>query len=222
MKRLAEKGIVEFRSLGSQAYCDALLRGKGPLQSGLPAIEYRKLLAAEDQDFAAMAALEDCASAPSRRTLSVPPPPEVPQQPLEDVGAATDNDSIFGGGSQAGESDIVGGDRTEEDAPTERPSGGLPPGFSPEIQGMRVVFVPGRSSATHRYADRLSVRCCNPAHQRCNKSRSLALLRDRFGPQSAERYLGAWMAKAFGMDASGHCKYQPKVADIEAFVATQS
>ena len=240
ISKLFANGITEFRSVGSQAYFEALLRGKGLVQSGLPAVEYKKLLAAEREDFGALAALGDGGAANKSRALPKPQVGEQPQsqqqqpKPLEDCAMEEDDSSIAGGSNDSGNEDgeIVGAgaDLALQDAPEQQPVGGegenqeasgLPPGFAREIQGMRVGFVAGRATASHTYADRAIVRCCNPEHQRCGKSRSLALQRDRFGLRSAEFYLAAWMSKAYEMDANNHSKYQPKVADIEAFLGAQ-
>lgn len=81
---LATKGIGEFSSVGSGAYFDALLRGKGAVRPGLSAAAYKRLLATETGDELAVVALEVEAPLPlpgparraaHRQVVPRPPPP---------------------------------------------------------------------------------------------------------------------------------------------------
>lgn len=103
------------------------------------------------------------------------------------------------------------------DAPS-RSRRAVPDGVPAEILGVPVSFVAGRISSTHTYNDRIFVRCCNDAHTGCRTSRSLQLLRDRFGVRCAEAFLGAWLAKADSLPSAQHAKYTPKAAEMEAYL----
>lgn len=232
--RLAAKGVEEFRSVGPAAYFEALLRGKSFVRSGLPALEYKRLLAEERQGDAALEDLEADPGAPRRPVLVADAdrpsgqPGHSPPRPIVARPAAPDSESTgsIAGSAPASDDDIAGGGA----APPGGALGGqpvaargqrrLPDGFPADIQGMRVAFVAGRASASHTYADRVTVRCSNPAHQGCSKSRSLKLLESRFGVRAAELFLGAWLMKAESLDAQAHAKYTPKVADMEAYRAS--
>lgn len=123
----------------------------------------------------------------------------------------------MGDGTGSEVASVIGPPPSE--AASRRSRGSRLPAFVPdEINGMPVSFVQGRLSMTHTYHDRLSVRCSNPAHT-CTKSRSLGLLRDKFGDRCAEAFLGAWLAVANTMDQGAHAKYTPNVAEMTAYLA---
>lgn len=63
-----------------------------------------------------------------------------------------------------------------------------------EIMGQEVKRIRGRHGGGWSYHDRISVRCNIAAHPNCNKSRSLALDVDLFGPTAAETFLSTWLA----------------------------
>lgn len=63
------KGITELDPMRSQAYCLALLRGKGPVPKGLKAQEYKRIVADGMQDVVALPALQG-------------PPASIPLQPV--------------------------------------------------------------------------------------------------------------------------------------------
>ena len=104
---LAAKGIPRFDSNGTQAFFEAMLRGKGPIVAGLPAIEYKKMLAKEKDDELALLALQHAQAraapiaeqpvvppaapvgpnppdppAPARPAPEPPPPPPPPAAPI--------------------------------------------------------------------------------------------------------------------------------------------
>lgn len=239
---LAAKGVLEFHSAGTASYFEALLRGKQAVRPGLPALEYKRQLAIDEGDVLALASLDAKAKKGRRKRSGPAPLPEMvvpPQpQPIAD-GGSSDDGSVVGGSvgpplddgvvgaaggagiagaaSDEGGASIVGGAMSE--ARTHRQHE-LPEGVLDTIAGSRVRFVPGRTTQSHTYADRLSVRCTNAAHPACAKSRSMALLRTKFGLRSAEAFLGAWLAKAESMTSADHAKYVPKVPDMEAYLSS--
>lgn len=234
---LLAKGVSEFYSSGSNAYFEALLRGKRKVPAGLSALEYRKVLAADRGDDLALAALDARTGKTPRggraRPKALPIVPQAPPPPIDDgVASSRHSDSIFGGSAALLDDDDpqacgVASHAPDEiaQAPSEAMSGRslrLPPGVPQTISGVMVRFVPGRATATHTYSDRLSVKCTNASHGQCAKSRSCALLQSTLGPRAAEAFLGAWLAKADAMEAGAHSKHMPKLPDMEAYLAAHS
>lgn len=224
MEALGNKGVAEFRSIGPQSYFEALLRGKGAVQSGLPALEYKKLLAEEDGDQCALASLEMKQTKRQRRAQVAAP--AQPPQPVADDDSG-DHSSIAGGDSGGEAVAGIGGANSDAESvagPADEvalalpPKDQMPPNAPCDIGGMHVAFIPGRRTATHTYADRLSLRCANPAHGRCAKSRSMALLQDRWGARSAEIFLGAWQARAHNMSPRDHARHMPSAAEMQAYL----
>lgn len=246
---LMAKGVQAFHSTGSNHFFEALLRGKTAVRPGLPAKAYKRMLALEDgdaldldDDMAALAAPVAKAARTSRRPKANAARAAIADQGPEEEGAPSSHDSIVGGGSDAPPSDAhvakrdggVGGDigavplQDEGDAGSAGPAdsvatsgykGALPDGVPRQILGSVVRFVPGRATATHTYADRLSVKCTNPLHINCSKSRSLAMMKDRLGVRCAEAFLGAWLKKADDLSWHNHAKFNPKLVDMEAYLA---
>lgn len=228
VQHIIDKGINDFSSVGTQAYFDALLRSKKPVQPGLQAQQYRKMLAMEkdeeDPEACAALALADEEGAPRRRCPALPAPSSRAPEPIADMAAETECGSMLGGD----DSHPSGGD-DEGDGSGYGPVGGGEGGdaglsgaqmpYPATIAGVHVSFVPGRISATHTYSDRLSVKCCNVDHPRCSKSRSMAMLQERLGPRAAEAFLGAWLSRADAMQAAAHTRYTPSFADMVAWLA---
>lgn len=235
---LAAKGIKQFRSVGSNAYFLALLHGKGDVRPGLSAKEYRKMLAEDRGDELALAAIDagERQLPPLKDRLSVPshaPATAPARAPLlgEDDEASSDSSSVVGGppdladehgaknnaASESGNSVVgpVDDDNIEAPPPRERLG---EPGCPIELCGVKVLFVPGRSTETHTYSDRLSVACCNPAHHKCSKSRSLALHKGKLGVRCAEAFLGVWLTKAYSMTGQAHAKYMPAVEEMQQWL----
>lgn len=239
MKKLAAKGTLDFHSVGSAAYFDALLRAKGAVRPGLPAVEYKRLLALDEGDEVALVALPPQTPKPKARCRLGSPgrrPEPVADQQAQPMDESSDG-SVVGGpqaprgnarsGSGSGGVDVPpvqGGDAASVMGPAMSEARSqarcvMPEGVPPEIGGMVVRFVPGRRTTTHTYSDRVNIRCSNPAHIGCGKSRSLALMRDRFGSRCAEAFLGAWLQKADSMTGREHAKYTPRISDMEAYIA---
>lgn len=229
ISKLVAKGVAQFSSVGTQAYFEALLRGKRPVQPGLPAAAYRQILAAERHSDEAPTVMDVVPEPPQRRLRSKKPPPQH-SPALVDDGASSDC-SVVGGGGLAAESDassVVGGFDDDHAALVAAPApaaqagpvvhlaaaGGIPE----VILGAKVTCIPGRRTATQTYSDRLTVRCTNPAHGQCSKSRSLALMRNQFGQRCAEAFLGAWLARAEDMPAAQHMSHAPNVAAMRAYL----
>ena len=81
------------------------------------------------------------------------------------------------------------------------------------IAGMPLVVLRGRAEAGHSYAARVSLAC--PAHPGCSRTRSCALLVERFGPRAAALYLSAWASRQ-DLSPEAHRAYRPSVADMQA------
>lgn len=112
--------------------------------------------------------------------------------------------------------DLVVGDDDDENLAQSSGNAARPPAPN-EILGTAVAFIRGRADDSWHYKDRLSVKCPNAAHGRCNKSRSLALDVEVFGPRAAEAYLGAWLQKA-DMPEGAHARYKPTRAEMRAYL----
>ena len=94
-------------------------------------------------------------------------------------------------------------------------------GFPDTIEGMPVRVISARQDLMHSYHDRMWVRCCNPLHVRCNRSRSIQLQVGTYGPRAAEFYLGAWLSAAHRGDID-HAKWQPSASDIREYAAARA
>lgn len=223
----------------------ALLKGK-LVRPGLSAKEYRRALAPADDG---EEAIEELLDEDRQLPLPLPAPPAPAQRrraPIADAEASSDDSSVVGGdrhvvaslaaplpalvaptGSARESGDdnsVAGGDEevaqalalaVQPEQQTRRSSTGRPL----FILGAKVSLVPGRVTLTHTYFDRLSVRCTNEEHTKCQKSRSTSLMRDRFGERAAEASLGAWLAKAGSLQQSEHTKFALKDADMAAYLA---
>lgn len=229
MAKLTEKGITEFRSIGSAAYFVALLHGRSKVRPGLSAGDYRRQLAAERGDELALAALAVSEQATRRRgrakAKALLQPPEAPLAiALAPQDGGSDGESVFGGsdqGAAAADRPAVGGEASAAHPPEVGQEAAIPPtGIPADILGQIVTFIPGRASATHSYAERISVTCSNPAHRKCSKSRSMAMFRDKRGVRCAEAFLGAWLANASSMGSPAHGKYTPTLAEMEEYLRT--
>lgn len=225
MGKLAEKGIDEFRSVGSSAYFAALLHGRSKVRPGLPAMEYRRQLAKERGEELTLAALGVGEQATRRRgrAKALPQPPPAPPAIALPEGGGCDDESVFGGSDPGAVALLRPASDAEADTSAASPvdagdEGANATGAPAEIMGQIVTFIPGRATATHSYADRLSVTCSNAAHRKCSKSRSMALLRGELGVRCAEAFLGAWLAKASSMDSPAHGKYTPTLAEMEMYL----
>lgn len=229
MEKVLARGVAEFRSVGPISYFLALLHGKRVVRPGLSALAYRKMLAEDRGDELEVVACEGRAK--RRRTEKGPPvaivarevvPPLQDESECESVvgGSARDGappQAQGGGADAASESDgsIVGGGQQQVDRLAAiHPGGNIPD----TIMGGQVTFIPGRSTRTHTYCDRLGVKCINPAHGRCSKTRSMGLLTSRFGARAAEVYLGTWLSKAHDVDAQAHGKYTPTTEEMASYM----
>lgn len=226
--QLFAAGVESFTSGHSGMYYKVLLKTKRPVDPKLSAKELKRALATAEGDTVALAALSAGALVPVGRRAQGSAP-----LPLEDIDG---EDSVVGDDDPAAaaivvaaedaaaeplpggveDQDMVVGDALAEDAPGEGVAADAVPD---QILGQAVVVVQGRHDARWSYSDRLTIRCRNPDHGRCTKSRSLALDRDVFGPRAAEGYLGAWLLRS-DLPAAEHSKHKPSRADIRAYLDT--
>lgn len=224
-KQLFRGGLASFRSDGPQAYYKLILRGQKDAPFGLPAKEYARRLAGHDED-----ELQGSTSTPQRMPASSSneDPRNKVAAPVDPMDADIIGDDILplpspavpsqggtasnsgGGGVAAGEAVDVADDLFGDEArevhmhPT-------------VIEGVPVTLVRGRYDAQWSYFDRLSVKCTNPKHIGCTKSRSTNLQVEVFGPRAAEIFLGVWVRASSTMAASTHRRYQPPVAAMRAY-----
>ena len=63
---------------------------------------------------------------------------------------------------------------------------------------------------------RLRVNC--PAHKKCQKGRSVHLMREELGPRAAEAYLGCWLQVAFVKPVDVHKNFVPSVEDMKVWI----
>lgn len=89
------------------------------------------------------------------------------------------------------------------------------------LEGMPLRKIAGRkgSDSKHTYAGRLSIKCPNPDHVNCSKSRSVQLCVEQLGPQAPLVFLGAW-AERFDLPADQHgAKFNPTLAEMRDYKA---
>eukprot|EP00927_Polykrikos_kofoidii_P077883 TRINITY_DN74779_c0_g1_i1.p1 TRINITY_DN74779_c0_g1~~TRINITY_DN74779_c0_g1_i1.p1 ORF type:complete len:377 (+),score=74.07 TRINITY_DN74779_c0_g1_i1:167-1297(+) len=110
----------------------------------------------------------------------------------------------------------VGGDDGIAVVVADRPR--LLPKFPREICGRHVKRIKGRQGGGWSYFDGASIKCNNPAHEQCQKSRSLALDMDIFGPRSAEHFLACWLSRSSDMPQSDHKQYAPSRDEVRKYI----
>lgn len=228
LPELLQAGVVEVHSGMTAAYYELVLHSKGPVSEKMPATKLRQLLAAAKGDIVEVALLD----APAKAPLSVVPMLPLPPPPVgRSAGSAGDSGSSIAGddepevagaheqlaaiGSAAPAAGVL--DDNEEVAGDE--GGGVlaKPSRPVSILGQTVTYVKGRSDSKWSYNERISVKCRNPDHGQCKKSRSLVLDLEVFGPRAAEGFLGAWLLQD-GLAKQEHGKYLPSRSEIRAFL----
>lgn len=220
---LLAAGVPGFESGLTAGFYKVLLKTKKLPAKGLKALEYKRLLAEQDGDRLQLALLDRSAPEPlAIGALEAPAPPG----PLEDVVGGARERSASEDESPRGS--IVGGEEDEEAMAPEPAPGGQPgqpgavaliDGVPAEILGQRVIRIQGRCDLQWSYNARIAVRCRNPAHTKCIKTRSRALGRDQYGPRAAEYFLGAWLLRS-DLSEAEHKAYVPSPADIAAYAAS--
>ena len=197
---------------------DEFLTLQGPVAEGLSAAECkRRLSKVAAGDRAAAIAILDRPPLPP----SVVPAGPVPAFSWEDDIAGDDPGDDPEPELLAGEHAVEGlaavDDGIAGDAVGPVEAGDAAVGHIPhEIEGMPVRVVAGRHHGGYNYHDRISVRCRNPAHANCSRSRSTALQIGTYGPRAAEFYLEAWLLSSDTVSAEQR-KSHPRAADIHAY-----
>lgn len=208
--------VTSFPSGEPAAFYALLLHTKMVTATGLGEKAYKAMLADAVGDGEELCALE------MEQVAPVVPLPLVDDRQAP---ALCDADSIVGSDDEPGpapapaqgDDHIVGDDSGGEEGRAPVPSlDDLPEA----VLGQRLRRVHGRQDGKWSYEDRLSVSCSNPAHDRCRKSRSVALDGARFGPLSAMYFLGAWLEKSAHMTQAEHKRYVPSQSEVQGFADT--
>ena len=180
-------GITSFKSNHSQTFYAYLMRFKKLPDPKQTAAQLQKLINDADTD-------EPCCTELSVRPPAAAPPdpsiawvddtydeqlaalpapePAVPE-PVEDLDAA------------AAIEQAVIADLEDHD---------LAPEWPTHLDGVRLTVESENVDPAHHYHARLKIRCNNPEHLLCTKSRSTALQTEVFGINAPLYYLGAWLA----------------------------
>ena len=201
-------GVPSFKSNQSNAFYAYLMRFKKLPDPKQTAAQLQKLINAADTDEPPLADLVVLPSLPAPSNpnfawvdeddelLPLPGPgPAVPAAAeVPDAVAAIESASIAA---------------LEDDSVPEWPA---------YLDGARLTVEAENLDPTHHYFARLKVRCNNPEHLNCGKSRSTNMQCEVFGSKAALYYLGAWLAKS-NMPESDHKKCRPTVADIRSYIA---
>lgn len=224
LPELLKAGITKFESGWSNACYRLMFQTKRPVDPKMPAKEVRRLLAQATGDDVA-AALLDSAPAlalPSAQMQALPAPPPIGDADDSSIAGGQEPDAApakaagFAASSSAqavmdGADDEVAGD--EGEAP-------LPPVWPPTILGQSVSFIQGRHDTKWQYRNRISVKCRNPTHEKCAKSRSLELDTGVHGPRAAEGFLGAWLLRD-NLPKKEHSRFMPSREEVRAFLADE-
>lgn len=211
--------VKEFPSGEPGGFYALMLHTQEPVTPGLGEKMYQKLLAEATGDADALRALQVEPAAPSKQ-LRLAPQRAVAQERDDNSIAGDDDEAEPEGGqppSQAlarGEDDIAGSDDDVVGEVAMPLSGAELPDT---LLGQRLRRVRGRRDGKWSYENRISVECSNPLHDRCSKSRSLALDAARFGPLAGVFFLGAWLSKSEEMPQAAHKRYVPTRAEVQAF-----
>ena len=221
---------ITFASRLSQAFYELLLRAKELPTLGLPAKEYKRLLAELDGDHITLAALDRKPTAKKPRMAEAPQvdademndiyfddevkkPSEVEGDTLSEAAGKSmddhDNESNSKSSSSSSTSSEVVGDSVEKAVDT----------FPEDILGAPLIRVDGRNDETWRYHKRFKVFCLNPDHVGCSKSRSVMLDAEEFGAKAPNIYITCWLAR-MGMVHAQHRGYKPSRAEMKAYVGT--
>ena len=96
----------------------------------------------------------------------------------------------------------------------------LAPEWPANLDGARLTVEAEHIDPAHHYYARLKVRCANPEHLNCTKSRSTNLQTEVFGSKAALYYLGAWLA-ASDMSEADHKGHRPTVAETRSYMASK-
>ena len=96
----------------------------------------------------------------------------------------------------------------------------LAPEWPAYLDGVRLTVEEENIDPHYHYFCRLKVRCSNPEHLNCTKSRSTKLQTEVFGSKAALHYLGAWLA-ASDMPEADHKGHKPTVAQIREYIASR-
>lgn len=215
-------GVPGFSSGHAHAYYALLLKTKELPDPTLGALAYRRKLAELDGDALQLKLLDRpvggdqmIAAVPKPRLgkiepfgevtgdpgsdddVAVPPPAPPPASPPRDI--------------------EIGGEDDGEAVPAALP---FVPEVPREICGMHVRRIKGRAGGGWTYHNRIGIKCNNPCHMDCGKTRSLAIDLDIFGPRSAEHFLACWLAKSDHAWIEGdHNKWAPSRDEVRLFIA---
>lgn len=225
LEELTAAGIPGFESGHPNMYYVALMRTRRVPDPKTPAEELKRLLANESGDVLQLAILDQLArpsAAPAlqgglkRRAAEA-----LPDEDSSIAGDASsgDGDQGSGGVDAAGPVALPGDDEIAGDDAVAS-AGDLPPQPWPlSIEGQTVTRVKGRVDAHWSYHDRLSVRCSNPLHPNCTRSRSTEMDRQVLGHRAAEAFLGVWLSRS-NVPAQEHRKFKPSRDEMRAYLAS--
>ena len=94
--------------------------------------------------------------------------------------------------------------------------------YASYIDGMEVKWVPGRCDERWTYSSRLAIKCSNPAHIGCNRSRSVTLLEGVLGSRAPEAFLGAWLREGHSQALEKHRSFRPSLAMQRVYLDSSS
>jgi hypothetical protein len=211
LPELLHAGVVSFQSGQSSVYYSLLLRTKKLPAAGLAAKEYKRLALAFTGDPIALRLLDRVA--PSLPALQLANRIE----PIYDDVAGDDEAEVDFAEPFAPLQDVA---HPEVEIAGEAPAAPVLIAEVPrEIMGQWVKRVKGRQGGGWSYHDRIAVSCSNTEHLHCNRSRSLVMDIDIFGPSAAQTFLSVWLGKADSLSEAAHKAYIPSRADVRAFLA---
>lgn len=217
--------VREFPSGEPSSFYEALQLTRRPLAPALGDATYKRIVAEAGGDVVELAALQQ-EHAPPQVRAALCDAPCVADGEKSDNSAVGDDDAIgFQGAALSASEPPQGTDMIvgDEDARGAGPGGGeagrLGEHAIPKtVLGQKIIRMKGRHDQAWSYEDRLSVKCSDPLHGRCSKSRSLAMDADKFGPLAAVYYLGPWLKRSRDLGQRDHRGFVPSRADVQAFI----
>lgn len=212
---LSKAGVSAFDSGRPGSYYALLLKSKKLPPPGISDKDCKKQLALLSDDVVAMHLLDEAVPPAAFAQPQAPPAAAPPLLDLDSVAGDPEEEVPEALAAPLVENFVVGGEDVAGDSVPE--GAALGDGVPREISGQRVTRVSGRHDGTWSYNDRISVRCCNPRHPTCSKSRSLTLDRDVFGPRAAEYFLGAWLS-ASDLPEAAHKRFVPSRAEVRSYM----
>ena len=222
LEELLASGVHTIHSDQPQPYYALILKTKMFYPPKLGAKEYKRLLAAREGDEVALSALTK--PAPKKARVEEPPPPahadsdgsiagdDTPDKPPTAADSSASSSSTRSSSTSSCSTSRSSAESSSVICDSCKP----PDGFPLQLLGQKLHRIKGRGDEKWNYSNRLRIKC--PAHEKCRKSRSVALDVPEFGAVAPVIFLGSWLS-ARHMPAEEHRKHRPSKKQMREFAS---